>query len=387
MRNRGGACVAFSCIATSTGGDWQVAGKDKAKPSKARRWLFSLVTSLMLTSLVVIGYILFQLQAPAEGAVVTLNIANGDTPREIAGKLEQQGFVRDARIFWLYLLLNNEGDQFKAGQYTLKIGSDRDELIRTLNGGGEPMIKSVRLTIPEGFTVRQLANRVEQKFAIPAEQFIEEAEGFVMNQSLAASTGTASFPWFSEIPKDEELLYPLEGYLFPDTYEFKENISAAEMIQELLAQTNARLAQLPAGWEQQLQKLGISVHEMLTIASLIEREVVVPEERKIVASVIYNRLNKGMPLQIDATVQYLLPAQKDRLLYADLEVNSPYNTYRSNGLPPGPIANPGLAAIEAACFPGTSDYFFYVTKKDGTNGHLFARTFAEHKQNIAKSKQ
>ena len=123
----------------------------------------------------------------------------------------------------------------------------------------------------------------------------------------------------------------------------------------------------------------------MTVASLVEREVVVDEERPIVAGIIYNRLKEGMPLQIDATVQYLLDKQKDRLMESDLQVDSPYNTYKIKGLPPGPIASPSVKSIEAALFPKKTDYFYYVTKKDGSHEHLFAETLKQHNQNIAKS--
>jgi len=131
----------------------------------------------------------------------------------------------------------------------------------------------------------------------------------------------------------------------------------------------------------------MTFHDLLTIASLVEREVVVDEERALVAGVIYNRLEDGMKLQIDATVQYSLDKPKQRLYEKDLLIDSPYNTYEVEGLPPGPIASPSLESIKAALYPEKSEYFFYVTKKDGSQTHLFAKTYKEHLRNIDKSNQ
>jgi UPF0755 protein len=163
----------------------------------------------------------------------------------------------------------------------------------------------------------------------------------------------------------------------------KEDEILIRMFQEL----DNKLNQLPEGWEEQLKLLGISFHQAMTVASLVEREVRVPDERKMVAGVIYNRFKRQMQLQIDATVQYALDKPKERLLHEDLKVDSPYNTYQIPGLPPGPIASPSLASIEAALFPETHDFLFYVTKKDGSGGHLFAKTYREHQKNIRISNQ
>jgi UPF0755 protein len=173
--------------------------------------------------------------------------------------------------------------------------------------------------------------------------------------------------------------------MFPETYEMKKGSTEEQIIARMLQETDRKLATLPEGWQDAMEESGKSLHEIMTIASLIEREVVVDEERALVSSVIYNRLAEPMRLQIDAAVQYALDEPKERLLTKDLEIDSPYNTYKNDGLPPGPIASPSLASIEAALFPAESDYLFYVTKKDGSQTHLFAKTYNEHLRNIDKS--
>ncbi|MNJ37950.1 putative aminodeoxychorismate lyase [compost metagenome] len=155
----------------------------------------------------------------------------------------------------------------------------------------------------------------------------------------------------------------------------------------MLQETNKRIKQIPE-FDQKLKARGLDFNELMTVASLVEREVVADSERSLVAGVIYNRIAQDMKLEIDATVQYLLDKPKERLLYKDLQsVDSPYNTYMYKGLPPGPIAAPSLKSIEAALEPKSSEYLFYVTKKDGSGEHLFAKTYAEHLQNIEKSKE
>src|SRR5690606_27693089 len=181
----------------------------------------------------------------------------------------------------------------------------------------------------------------------------------------------------------EGLVYKLEGYLFPETYELPADSTANDIMFRLVRELGDKLARLPEGWETRLQETGRSFHELLTVGSRLERD----EERPIVASVIYNRLAKKMNLEIDATVQYALGEHKERLLHEDLKVDSPYNTYLHAGLPPGPIASPGLKSIEAALYPAETKYLFYVTKKDGSGGHLFAETYNGHLRNIERSNE
>jgi UPF0755 protein len=354
-----------------------MAGRGAYKRISWFKWLLAFAGLFLLLASVVALWVWLELRPPARGPEVQLQVPAGAGTREIAALLEREGLVRNGDLFWYALLWRGEGQRFKAGDYTLRIGMAHAELIRTLNGGGKSAGASFRLTVPEGMTVKQLQARLQTEYGY------SEAE---LTDALRPER-YPQYPWLSEIPADEALLHPLEGYLFPDTYEFKRAASAQTVIATLLAQLEVRLRQLPADWRSGLEKQGVTFHQMLTIASLVEREVVVPEERELVAGVIYNRLAKKMPLQIDATVQYLLPAQKERLLYKDLEIDSPYNTYRNGGLPPGPIANPGLAAIRAALTPAKTDYYFYVTRKDGTPGHWFAKTYEEHLRNIAKSKR
>jgi UPF0755 protein len=351
----------------------------KKKPS-ALKIIWTIVSVMFF---IVIGagvggalYIANALQpvSPSEESV-RIKVPPGSSSSQIAKLLEEHGLIKDSFIFTYYLKVKKEGSRFQAGEYLMMPGTTYAELITKLNNGDIIKEEVTRLTIPEGFTVVQIAGKIAEQGIWSDKLFVETANRPDGLKSIL----------LGEIPDNPEIRHRLEGYLFPETYEFKKGTTEAEIIERALLELEKKLATLPADWKDKLTERGISFHQMLTIASLIEREVVVEEERQIVAGVIYNRLNKKMPLQIDATVQYALGAQKERLFEKDLKINSPYNTYENPGIPPGPIASPSLGSIEAALYPAETPYFFYVTKKDGSQGHLFAVSYEEHLKNIAAS--
>ncbi|XOK59288.1 endolytic transglycosylase MltG [Paenibacillus elgii] len=304
-----------------------------------------------------------------------ISLPPGAGTGQLAGELESKGIIRSARVFTWYLKYKQEGGRFQAGEYAMKPGLSPDEIIEHLNRGDTVKEAGIRLTVPEGFTVRQIVEKLQQQEGVDPQQFMNLVQGYKGPEGSAAA----------QIPADTSLRSRLEGYLFPETYEWKKGTSPQEMIETMTQELDKKLGQLPQDWKQTLARRGLSVHQMLTLASLIEREVVVEDERALVSGVIHNRLKQGMPLQIDATVQYLFDKPKERLFEKDLQIQSPYNTYLNKGLPPGPIASPSLASIKAAIYPADTKYLFYVTKKDGSKAHLFAETFEQHKKNIAES--
>jgi len=340
-------------------------------------WSFIIALSLVLAAT---GSVLFYVwnglrPTAASDTPIRITIEKGMRAQKVAELLEEKGLIRDAKLFGGWLKLKNEGSRFQAGIYELTPGMTRDEIVEKLNKGEIVAEATIRFTIPEGWTIRQMAERLAQNGKVNKDEFLQAAS------DPANWTGSV---WTSQIPLEAELRYPLEGYLFPDTYEVKTESTAKDIINRMLAELDKKLNQLPDDWQTTLEERGLTVHELLTIASLIEREVVVDEERPIVSGIIANRLNKKMPLQIDATIQYLLDQPKE-LTYDDLKLESPYNTYLNTGLPPGPIASPSMKSIEAALYPEETDYLYYVTKKDGSNEHLFAVTLKQHQQNIAIS--
>lgn len=306
---------------------------------------------------------------------VVFEIKSGSGTSQIADQLEQEGLIRSGLAFKGYLKWKNQGSSFMAGTYSMNPGVSYDEIISKLNSGEVVPEEMVKFTIPEGYTVLQMADKLSAEGVVDREEFIK----------LANDPSSFDVDIIKDIPVDEELRYALEGYLFPETYELKKGSSTYDVMQRMLEEFQTKINTIP-DLDSKLKARNLSLHELLTIASLVEREVVVDEERALVAGVIDNRIKQDMKLEIDATVQYLLDKPKARLLFKDLKVQSPYNSYLNKGLPPGPIASPSLESIEAALAPEASDYLFYVTKKDGSSGHLFAKTYKQHQQNIAKSK-
>lgn len=358
-------------------------GQTLAKPRRSKLRITFAIIAILLLLLIGGGvgtalYVANALQpVPSSEQEIRIKIPAGSGSAQIASILKQQGLIKDSSIFTYYLKWKKEGSRFQAGEYSMKQGMTLDQLIEKLNAGQTVKEEMVRITIPEGFTAEQIAAKL-------AEQSVWKAETF-MNK-VNSPTGLVS-PLLAGIPDNNAIKHRLEGYLFPETYEFKKGATEEDFINRALQELEKKLDTLPADWKDKQKERGLSFHELLTVASLIEREVVVEEERPIVAGVIYNRLNAKMPLQIDATIQYIFDKPKERLFEKDLQLESPYNTYLHQGLPPGPIASPSLASIKAALYPADTKYFYYVTKKDGSKGHLFAITFNEHQKNIAASKK
>jgi UPF0755 protein len=333
--------------------------------------------------LLVVAGILFYLwnglrPSAASSTPVQVTITSGMRAKNVAELLEKSGLIRSSFLFSGWMKVAGEGSRFQAGVYELTPGMTRDQIVAKLNKGDIIAAATIRFTIPEGFTVQQIAARLSETGAVDKNKFLEAAG------QTSQFTGSL---WTKDIPTDKSLRFPLEGYLFPETYEMKRESTEADIVNRMLAELDHKLDQLPEDWQITMEERGLTVHQLLTIASLVEREVVIDEERPIVSSVIQNRLKKKMPLQIDATIQYLLDKQKELLLEPDLKVESPYNTYLHPGLPPGPIASPSFKSIEAALYPDETDYLYYVTKKDGTNTHLFAVSYKQHQKNIQISEK
>ncbi len=379
---------------SSEGSDQKLAGQQQSSAApaavtpgyrtarKPRVLLWSFLIAAGLVLVVAGGLLLYVWNGlrPAREAdtPVRITIEKGMKAQAVSELLEKNGLIRNSDIFNVWMKIKGEGSKFQAGVYELAPGMSREEIVAKFNAGEIVAPATFRITIPEGFTIPQIADRLAETGNVRKEEFMQA----VQNPDLW--TGSE---WTDQIPRDSELRYALEGYLFPDTYEMKTGSTAADLINRMLSELDRKLDQLPEDWRETMEQRGLTLHQLLTIASLVEREVVVDKERSIVAGIIANRLSKKMPLQIDATIQYLLDKPKENLLEEDLKVKSPYNTYLNPGLPPGPIASPSFKSIEAALYPEKTEYCYYVTKKDGSNEHLFAVTYKQHQQNIQISNQ
>ncbi|MBR4074229.1 MAG: endolytic transglycosylase MltG [Firmicutes bacterium] len=294
---------------------------------------------------------------PDSSAMMTVEIPSGSTTTRIGTILVEQGIIDSADSFKLQSKMKGMDGKYKAGEYTLSPAMTMTEIMDILVSGN---VNTVRFTIPEGLMVSEVADKLSAEGLINRELFMKEIE-----------SGEFNYRFLKDAPSGE---LRLEGYLYPNTYDVFTTASEHDIIDRLLRQLDTVFTDEMYA---RADELGMDLNEVMTIASLFERETMVDSERAKVASVIYNRLDIGMKLQIDATVQYALGESKQFLTYKDLEVDSPYNTYQIDGLPPGPICSPGEASIKAALYPEDTDYIYYVLSAAKDGSHKFAKTGSE----------
>lgn len=304
-------------------------------------------------------YFLSPQTGAAAGRSVQLVIKEGSTTRDIASALLKAGVIENANGFALRSRLAGADGRLQPGNYTLSTRMADGEVIRLLRTG--PPAAYVTVTIPEGFRLDQIADRLSREAGIPRTEFLKLAEH-------GAPRFAEKHPLLAGAYKDS-----LEGYLFPKTYQLQANTTAEEVIEQMLDQFDRETAELDFA---AAQRRGLSPQQVVILASMIERESKLDRERPLVSSVIYNRLRKGMRLKIDATIEYVLRDKRLRLTNADLYTKTPYNTYLHEGLPPGPISNPGIEALSAAVAPDDTRFIYYVlTGKDGS--HTFTTNLAD----------
>ena len=313
-----------------------------------------------------VGFVYTKINALYEpvymGRPVTVIIEKGYSGGKIANVLYAAGLVRNANVFSKYVKEQGVDSKLKPGTYTFEGSVSLDDLCAVLQVGTER--ETFMVAIPEGFTVKQIAERFEEKGFADAEKFIEY-------------TQTAEFPYeYLPPPGTEDRL---DGFLFPETYGIDAEWTEKEIVNMMLAQFDKVFKK---EYRERTEEMGMTILELITMASIVEKEAAKATDRPIIAGVFYNRLKIGMMLQSCATVQYVLGEPKNPLLYKDLETPSPYNTYLHKGLPPGPIACPGLAAIEAALYPDENKYYYFLAKPDGY--HVFNTTNAEHEADKRK---
>lgn len=315
-----------------------------------------LVFASVIGGLVLVSYTLLPVSSAQSAVADVIRIPPGASTREIGELLAERGVVRNPRHFVLASRLLRLDGRLQAGDYEL---SPAMSILAVLDRLASGEIATVRVTIPEGSNSRDIARILEQHGLVDAERFRSlVAEGRDLVKDL--------LPF--EIP-----IASLEGYLFPDTYRFPTSIGEEEIIRRMVSRFVKDVYPLI---EQGRGRHQLSVHEITTLASIVEKEAMVDAERPKIAGVFYNRLAHNLPLQSDPTVQYVMANPRRHLYLRDLSIDSPYNTYRYRGLPPGPIASPGLASIKAVLEPAETEYFYFVARGDGT--HVFSRTYAEH---------
>lgn len=303
------------------------------------------------------GYVHFWAPAGWEKHTRVISIQSGMPFKEVAKILEDNGIIRDQRSFYLLARIQEAIPEVKAGEYEMHTNMKPLDVLWKLIRG--EVIK-YPVTIPEGYNIFQVAEVLEKAGVCHRKKFLEK----VRDPDFIASLG------FNE--------ESLEGYLFPDTYNFPKMMDEEQVIRRMVSRFNAIYAPLA----RRAQELGLNQRGVVILASLIEKEAVDDQERRLISAVFHNRLQRGMPLQSDPTAVYGVKKGSQRITKKDLSRKTPYNTYQINGLPKGPIANPGLKSLEAVLYPAQVDYLYFVAKNDKT--HYFSQTLEEHNRAVAK---
>ncbi|NIM92462.1 MAG: endolytic transglycosylase MltG [Anaerolineales bacterium] len=325
------------------------------------------VQRFLLTTYLMLNLEALRLPVGEPSEVYDLEVLPGESVSAVASRLEEAGWIPNSTLLRNYMRYRGMDRGMEAGKYTLYGWMTVRQLAEALQ---RAQVDQSLFTVVEGLRREQIASSIALSSpTITESDFIQ-----------ATSSWPATNPLIGEIPAGASM----EGFLFPDSYSLEPDMTAQELTQSMLDNFEVKVG--PEFREGFLVQ-GLSLYEAVILASIVEREAVVPEERELIASVFLNRLSTGMRLEADPTVQYALGQQADGewwkapLDIIDLGINSPYNTYLNFGLPPGPISNPGLGSLKAVAFPADSTYFYFRARCDGTGRHAFAETFEEHQQN------
>ncbi len=325
--------------------------------AKNKKFLIAITIAITLVVLPLAGFGIFVATPAGQGKNARLfDFSEGGSLKKLAGELESAGIISNARLFGVYARLRDADAKVKAGCYQFSDGLSPAEILRRMVAGE---IFAARFSVPEGYSVYQIAELLESRHIFKKEPFLRQC----FNRELLKELGIDGTS--------------VEGYLYPATYTIPPNMDEAGLVRAMVGQFDKIYGKKFAD---RVRSLGVPRRMVITIASIIEKEAIVPTERPLIASVFRNRLNAGMPLQSDPTAIYGVRACGGKVSKQDVMRRTPYNTYLIKGLPPGPIGNPGSSAIEAAITPAASSYFYFVAKKDGT--HYFSATLEEHNRAV-----
>ncbi len=314
---------------------------------------------------------------PGSAETVSFLVRQGEGAKEISINLEEQGIIKYSSLFRIYALFQEKAEKLQAGEYELSSGMNIPEIVDKL-ASGEAIKKTI--TIIEGWNLRNIGWYLENKEMFMAEELFELVGFPLIDYSKATDLlkpkdFSEEFDFLEDKPKN----LGLEGYLFPDTYEifFEEGIE--DIVRRMLDNFDRKLT---LELKEEIASQKKSIFEIVTMASLIEKEVRTIEDKKIVSGILWKRLKSRMPLQVDATISYITGRKTTEITKEELKINSPYNTYKYKGLPLGPICNPGLESIKAAIYPKQSEYWFYLSTPEGET--IFSKTLREHNEAITK---
>ncbi|ABS23321.1 endolytic transglycosylase MltG [Bacillus cytotoxicus] len=336
---------------------------------KRRRVAFVMIIALFVCCASVYAYISSALKPidRSKKQEIVVEIPKGSSISQIGEILEEKGAIKNGTVFSIYAKAKSKNLQ--AGTYLLHTSMNVDEVMEQMSSGNVHRPVAYKITIKEGTQVVEIADTIAKELKWNKDDVVRQLndKSFVqkLQQKYPALLTNKIF--------DSNIKYPLEGYLYPATYSFyKKDTTLEEIVTAMLEKTNALIVKNEA----KMKEKNFDVHQLLTLSSLIEEEATGFTDRQKIASVFYNRLTKGMPLQTDPTVLYALGKHKERVLYKDLKVNSPYNTYVVKGLPVGPIANSGKQSVQAALEPAQTDYYYFLAAPNGEV--YYAKTLEEH---------
>lgn len=290
---------------------------------------------------------------------IYFTVKDGMNAGDVADALVAHGILESKTCFWLKVKVGGYQNQFKIGTYAMHPRMEPEEVLRLLISGETTTIK---FTIPEGFGIKEMAKRLGDAGIVDEKEFLRQARDFAP---------------YGYMKKRKDVRYAAEGFLFPDTYEIQTDMDERSIMEMMADDFDTRLTE---EMRDRAKKMDLSIYDLVTLASLVEKEARYDEDRPIIAQVFFKRLEEGMPLQTDASLQYLMDAPKEDVSLEDTEIESPYNTYLNSGLPPGPIASPGMEAIEAVLYPADTDYLYFVADRQGHN--YYSMTYDEHMERV-----
>ena len=344
-------------------------GNERKRRRKKRRNILPLVVEAVIA--VVVCFLIFKAavfgysfardyfskpsEAALTGETVEITIPEGASTKKIAEILKENGLIHNTLAFRLESKSEGYDGSYMQGTYEIEVGTDIESIMKQLQSG-VVFANADKLTVPEGYTVKQIADLVEKTG-------IDTADGFITE----VNTGEFNYDFLSDT---QDRPYRLEGYLFPATYDIKEGTTSHDIIVMMLDRFEIAYDNILSAYSGEY-----TTDQLVTIASLVQSEIQLDSERKTAAGVIYNRIAQNMPLQIDSTVQYALSTRNEVVTYTDTEVDSPYNTYKYKGLPLGPICCPGEPSLEAAVNPESNNYIYYVLKQRGSGEHVFTENY------------
>jgi UPF0755 protein len=337
---------------------------------------------ILITAVVMLGSVVFQYYKgfydeyqeeykgtySYDGEDVQVVIPEGSSVKEIASILKKAGLIKYEHAFTKRVQNSEYRGMLQSGTYTLNTGMNTLEMIETLSPVIEADAPIDKLVVPEGFTIEQIALRCENQGICTEQEFLNAVN----------SVTTSQFPYLADVPSSAQVKYKLQGYLFPATYDIYQETTAESLVKKML---NTFENYYTGDLQARAAELGYTSYDIVTRASIVEREAKVDDERGLIAGVINNRLKADMKLQMCPTVLYPLTDglyDEGRVLYEDLELDSPYNTYMYDGLPVGPICNPGIDCINAVLYPTESNYLYYHVADTETGTHIFTETYEEH---------